>query len=62
MTKNNFISPYKLFTFSKDSNFVSTFGHVEKQLDQKNKISFKIHGVTTWLTSNYDAHIAKYLT
>ena len=30
---------------------------------QKVKIvNFKIHDVTTWLTNNYNAHVAQYLT
>ena len=29
---------------------------------QKNKINFKIFDVTTWLTNNYNTHIAQYLT
>ena len=33
------------------------FGHIEKQLDQKDKVNFKIHDVT----NNYNTHIAQYL-
>ena len=36
------------------------FGHVEKRLDQKDKVNLEIHDVTIWLTSN--THIAHYLT
>ena len=38
------------------------FGHVRKQLDEKDKINFKINDVTTWFTNNCNAHIAQYLT
>ena len=31
-------------------------------LDWKDKVNFKIYDVTTWLTNNYNAHIAQYLT
>ena len=33
-----------------------------KRLDQKDKVNFKIFDVTTWLTNNYNTHIAQYLT
>ena len=26
----------------------------KKRLDEKDKVNFKIHGVTTWLTNNYN--------
>ena len=32
------------------------------QNHQKDKINFKIHNVNTWLTNNYNTHIAQYLT
>ena len=34
----------------------------KKRLDKKNKVNFKTYGVTTWLTNNYNTHIAQYLT
>ena len=37
-------------------------GHVEKQLDSKDKFNFKIYDVTTWLTYNHNAYIGQYLT
>ena len=37
------------------------FDHVEKQLDKKNKVEFKISDVTTWLASNCVVVIAQYL-
>ena len=30
-------------------------------LDWKDKVNFKIYDVTTWLTNNYNTHIAQYL-
>ena len=36
------------------------FGHVEKQLDWKDKIHFKIYDVKTWLTNNYNTRIDQY--
>ena len=38
------------------------FGNVEKRLDWKNKVHFKIYDVTTWLINNFNTHIAQYLT
>ena len=35
---------------------------MQKWLDEKDKLNFKIYDVTTWLTNNYNAHIAQYLT
>ena len=37
------------------------FGHVEKQLDKKSKVDFKIYDVTNWITTNYHTYIASYL-
>ena len=34
----------------------------EKGLDWKDRVNFKIHDVTTWLTNNYNTHISQYLT
>ena len=34
------------------------FGKVEKQLDKKDNIKFRIYDVTTWLTNNHNTHIA----
>ena len=33
----------------------------KKRLDQKDKVSFKIYDVTSWLTNNYNTHIDHYL-
>ena len=42
--------------------FKFLFKKIKKRLDQKSKGSFKIYGVTTWLTKNDDTYIAEYLT
>ena len=46
----------KIFKF-----FSWLFGHAEKRLDQKDKVNLKVCYVTTWLTKNYNTHIAQYL-
>ena len=38
------------------------FGYVEKQLGQKDKVHFKILTSQSFLTNNYNTHIAQYLT
>ena len=43
-----FISPQKLFSFSR----YLTFGHVAKRIDKKDKVNFKFYDVTAWLTKN----------
>ena len=37
------------------------FGHVAKQLNEKDKVNFKIYEVTTWLKSNCNTYIDQYL-
>ena len=37
------------------------FGHIEKRLDQKNKVNFKIYDVTIWETNNCNTHISQHL-
>ena len=37
------------------------FAHLEKWLGEKDKVNFKIHDLTTWLTNNCNTHIAQYL-
>ena len=37
------------------------FGHAGIRLDKKAKVSFKIYGITNWITNNYNTHIARYL-
>ena len=36
------------------------YGHVEKLLDQKDKVNFKIYDATPWLINNCNTHIAQY--
>ena len=57
MMKNDFRSGYLHFYLY----LPWLFGHVEKRLDKKVKINFKIYDVTDWTTNNYNTHIAKYL-
>ena len=55
-----FISPQKLFLFSKYLGFyLDFFIMYQKRLIKKVKLKF--HEVTTWLTNNYNIHIAQYL-
>ena len=37
------------------------FGRVEKRLDKKAKVNFKMYDVTNCITNNYNTHIARYL-
>ena len=37
------------------------FRYVEKRLDKKTMVNFKIYDVTDWTTNNYNPHIAQYL-
>ena len=37
------------------------FGYVEKHLDQKAEINFKIYDVVDWTTNNYNTNVAQYL-
>ena len=61
--KNAFYFILKALFVLKILKFLSwLFGHVEKRLDQKNKINFKIYDFTAWLTNNYSPYIAQYLT
>ena len=58
-----FISSLKLFSFSRYLIFFSwLFGYVQKSAWLKNKVNIKIYDITTWLTNNYNALIAQYLT
>ena len=41
--------------------FFLTFGYIEKRLDKKAEVNFKIYGVTYWTTNNCNTHIAQYL-
>ena len=37
------------------------FGYVEKRLQKKAKVNFKIYDVTDWTTNNYNTDIVQYL-
>ena len=57
------ISSQKLFSFSRYLSFCHDFlVRQEKRLNQKVKVNFKIHDVTTWFTNNCNTHIAQYFS
>ena len=59
----NAISSWKLFPFLRYLNFCPDFfGHVEKRLDKKVKVYFKIYDVINWETNNYNTYIAQKTT
>ena len=63
MMKNAFYFILKALFVLKIFKFLSwLFGHVGKTAWLENKVNFKIHDVTTWLTNNYNTHVAQYLT
>ena len=47
---------FEIFTF-----LSRLSGYVEKGLDKKPMVSFKIYVVTDWTTNDYNTHITKYL-
>ena len=56
-----FISPQELFSFARYLNFCfDLFGSAAQWLDLKNKVNFKIHDFTAWLTNNCNKHITQY--
>ena len=61
MMKN--VSYFILKTFLEIFTFLSQlFGYVEKQLNKKVKVNFKIYDVTDWTFSNYDWILSSYNT
>ena len=55
-----FISPQKLFSFSRHLSFCLVFlVRYRKGLIIKIKVNFKVYGVTAWLTNNCNTHIAQ---
>ena len=63
MMKTAFYFIFKALFVLKIFKFLSClFGNVEKQLDWKYKVIFKIYDITIWLTNSYDTHIAHYIT
>ena len=51
-----------LFVFKIFKYLSYIFGRVEKLLDQKDMVNFKIYDVTAWQTSSCNIHIAQYRT
>ena len=60
--KNTFYFILKAFLFSRYLNFCADFfDNVGKRIDKKATVNLKIYDVTTWITSNKNAHILQYL-
>ena len=60
--KNAFHFTFKAFFDLKIFKFLLwLFEHVEKRLNNKDKIYFKIYDVGTWFTNNCNTHIDQYL-
>ena len=60
--KNAFYFILKVLLVLKIFKFLSwLFGHVQKWLDQKDKVNFEIYDVAAWLIDNCNTHIAQYL-
>ena len=59
MMKNAFYFMLKLFSSLRFLCWL--FGCVEKRLDEKAMIDFKIYDVTDWATNNYNAYNTQYL-
>ena len=58
MMKNAFYLTSKALFIHKIFKFLSWhFGHVAKWLEKKNRVNFKIYGVTVWLSNNCNTHI-----
>ena len=59
MMKNAFCFMLKAFFSLKIFTCLSSlFGYVEKRLNKKAKVNFKIYHVTAWTANNCNAHIA----
>ena len=62
MIKNSLYFTLKALFYLKIFKVLSWhFSHVEKRLDYKNKVNFKIYDVITWQTDNCNTRINKYL-
>ena len=58
MMKNVFYFTLKAHFVLKIFKYLSWFfGHLKKRLDYKDKVNFKIHDVTAWLTNYCNTHI-----
>ena len=63
MMKSVFHFILRTFSLSRYSKFSLDFLVMQKKrLDYKDKIIFKIYGITAWLTSNYNIHISQHPT
>ena len=63
MMKNAFYFNLKALFILNIFRFLSWhFGYIEKRAWLEYESNFKIYDVTTWLTNNYNAYIAQYLT
>ena len=63
LVKNAFHFILKALVIFKIFKFLSWLtGHVEKRLDWKDKVNFKIYDAKTWLINDYNAHIGQYPT
>ena len=57
-----FISPQKLFPFSRYLSFCVDFLFMyQNDLIKNDKVIFKFYDVTIWLKNNCNTHIAQYL-
>ena len=66
--RKSFKNGEKIFLFQLKSSLLKIFkflswlfGPIEKRLDLKTKVNFKIYYVTTWLTNNCNTNISQYL-
>ena len=56
-----FISPQKLFSFSRYFTYCLDFLPCSKMAELIDKVNFKIYDVAAWLTNNCNSHIPQYL-
>ena len=62
MMKNAFYFMLKALLLLKIFTFLFwLFVYVEKRLDKKPRVNFKVYDVTDWITSNYNTRIVQYL-
>ena len=60
--KNAFYFMLKVLLIFEILTFTSwLFGFVEKRLDKKAMVNFKVDDVTDWTTNDHNTHIAQYL-
>ena len=62
MVKNAFYLTSKALSILKIFKFLSwLFGHISKQLHEKDNVNFKLYDVTIWWTNNCNTHFDQYL-